>query len=565
MWSHRRRLSLAGQLFGVQLVLLAFVLLSVGGVAVAETAALSRQTQQRRVESIAEGLADRSVVRNDPTGPRRSTGLSTVAQSAADQSGAGLVVIADATGRIVATTDPTVLGGRLGYGDDRVRHGVSWSGELTVGGVGYMVAQVPVIDAVPPGVGDQLGTVMVGAELRTLADRLSGISRTVPLYAALAALLGAVGSWLLARHLKRQTLGLEPQEIAALAQQREAVLHGITEGVLATGEDGRVTFVNDAARQLLDLPADVVGRTPQELRLSPRLVDVLGGATAARDQVVLRRGRILVLNRAAVASADGRAMGSVTTLRDRTELDTMASELGGYRSSAELLRAQAHEFANRLHTISGLIQIGATEEVVDYVEALNAHRQALDLGITRRVQDRALAALLMAKTSQANERRVRLNLSEDTSVSRLTPADSADVALVLGNLIDNAVDAAAAGGARSGEEETLGWVEATIRHGGQLVEIEVRDSGPGVAPDLATEVFSHGFTTKAAGHGERGIGLALTRSVCRRHGGDVSLDSLDQGRPGAGGTDPCRLRPTGPRLRGDRGGAHRRRGTGPGP
>jgi sensor histidine kinase regulating citrate/malate metabolism len=129
----------------------------------------------------------------------------------------------------------------------------------------------------------------------------------------------------------------------------------------------------------------------------------------------------------------------------------------------------------------------------------------------------------MAKASQATERRVELRVSDDTSLEQLSPRDSADLAAVVGNLVDNGIDAAVAG---SGPDK---WVELSIRQGGTTVEVVVSDSGPGVAPELVTEVFTHGFTTKAAAAGERGIGLGLIRLICRRRGGEVNVENTPEG------------------------------------
>ncbi|CCK31915.1 two component system histidine kinase [Streptomyces davaonensis JCM 4913] len=299
------------------------------------------------------------------------------------------------------------------------------------------------------------------------------------------------------------------------------MLYGIAEGVIALDPVGRLTLANEVARALLDLPEECVGRSLAQLGIEGRLRDVLSGnGTTAdqRDQVVVRGGRVLVMNRMTVTK-DGRPLGSVTTLRDRTELARLEREIGSFRSSTELLRAQAHEFANQLHTISGLIQIGEQDEVVRYIRGLNQRRQSLDVTLSRRVRDTAVAALLMAKASLAAERRVTLRISDRTALDRLAPEDAADVATVVGNLVDNAVDAAAHDG----------WVEVELRQDASSVEIVVRDSGPGVAPELAREVFAHGFTTKAAQEGQRGMGLALTRLVCERHGGEISVTNTPEG------------------------------------
>jgi sensor histidine kinase regulating citrate/malate metabolism len=419
---------------------------------------------------------------------------------------------------------------------------------MELGGDRQLVAQVPVLSADPGRVGEHVGTVMVAVDFPPPWERLEGASSYLLTYLGTALLLGVAGSWLLARRIKRQTLGLEPREIAGLAEHREAMLYGIAEGVIALDPDLRVTLVNDVARRLLDLPEHSVGLSLADLRIEGRLREVLSGeapddgadetasdstthhatddatsgtgTASARDEVVIRRGRVLVMNRMSV-TRDGRHLGTVTTLRDRTELANLERELGSFRSSTELLRAQAHEFANQLHTISGLIQIGDYDEVVRYVDAVSRHRADLDLTVGRRVRDSAVAALLMAKSAYAAERRVALRVTDDTSLERLEPEDAADVATVVGNLVDNAVDAAA-----SSPEP---WVEVALRQDATTVEVVVRDSGPGVAPELAQEVFTHGFTTKAARSGERGIGLALTRLVCQRRGGEVSVRNTDEG------------------------------------
>lgn len=322
---------------------------------------------------------------------------------------------------------------------------------------------------------------MIGEASPTVWQRLSGASSYLLAYLGIASALGVAGSWLLARRVKRQTLGLEPREITGLAEHREAMLYGIAEGVVALDPQHRVTLVNDVGRRLLDLPEDCVGRDLAALGIEGRLLDVLTGAreegVAPHDEVVIRHGVVLVMNRMTVTK-EGRLLGSVTTLRDRTELARLEREIGSFRSTSELLRAQAHEFANQLHTISGLIQIGEQKEVVGYIRALNRRRNSLDMTVGRRVQDSAVAALLMAKASQAAERKVTLHVSDGTSLGRLAHEDAADVATVIGNLVDNAIDAATAGGSADGEA----WVEVGLRQDAASVEIVVRDSGPGVAP-----------------------------------------------------------------------------------
>jgi sensor histidine kinase regulating citrate/malate metabolism len=504
------------------------VLVAVAAVSLAQSEATFDRVEGRRVTALAEEMAGNPLLRTQLVLPAPGEVLAPLLQTTRTRSNVTSVTVADADGEIVAATNPTLVGTRLPVVGANVARARGWSGELAVAGVRELVAQAPVLAEHDAHVGEHIGTVMIGRASPSVWQRLSGASSYLLAYLGTASVLGVAGSWLLARRIKRQTLGLEPREIAGLAEHREAMLFGLAEGVVALDPRLRLTLVNEVGRALLDLPESCVGMSLADLGIEGRLYDVLAGTggdrgAGQRDEVVVRRGRVLVMNRMEVTK-DGRRLGSVTTLRDRTELARMERELGSFRSSTELLRAQAHEFSNQLHTISGLIQIGEHDEVVRYVRALRKHRESLDLTLTSRVRDRAVAALLMAKSALAAERRVQLRISERTALDRLEPMDSADVATVLGNLVDNALDAAAAS-----ERADGAWVEVELSQDASCVEIVVRDSGPGVAPELAQEVFSHGFTTKAAQGGVRGIGLALTRLVCTRRGGEVSVTNTETG------------------------------------
>jgi sensor histidine kinase regulating citrate/malate metabolism len=527
-----RRRTLAGQLLFLQLGIILVVLVSVGAVSLAQSEATFTRVEGRRVSALAEQVAANPLVRTNLTVPEQRTGLATLALQTVTQSRVTAVTIADAQERVRVSTDPSLEDQALPLGDAGVAAGASWSGSLSLGGDRQLVSQVPVLSIADNHVGEHLGTVMIAEDFPSVWERLRGASSYLLTYLGIALALGVAGSWLLARRIKRQTLGLEPHEITGLAEHREALLYGIAEGVVALDPHGRITLVNDVARRLLDLPEHAAGMSLRDLRVEGRLLDVLTGTSSdeetdspldsgPRDDVVIRRGRVLVMNRMRV-TRDGRHLGTVTTLRDRTALANLERELGSFRSTTQLLRAQTHEFANQLHTISGLIQLGDYDEVVRYVDAVTERRQSLDLLVNSRVRDPAVAALLMAKASLASERRTDLRVSEETSLDRLDPEDSADVATVVGNLVDNAIDAVSSG--PPGQ-----WVSVEIRQDAASVEIAVSDSGPGVPPEVAQEVFAHGFTTKAASAGERGIGLALTRLVCQRRGGEVRLASTPDG------------------------------------
>jgi two-component system, CitB family, sensor kinase len=504
--------SLSRQLLGWQLVIILVLLATVAVYSVAQTDRAFRATEGRKMLSVAEDVAATEGVRASLEDRFRRDALPIFAESARSLSGADYVIITEARGTVLTSQDPGQRGHRLPLGESTVLQGKSWVGEVSMDGTDTLTAHVPVI-------GENtriVGVVAAGRETPDLMQGLRNAPENPLALLAFAAFLGIAGSVLLARRVKRQTLGLEPQEITRLVEHREALLHGVREGVVGVDEQNRITLINDQARDLLSLPADCLGRDIDSLELGERARDVLTGRADGVDQIVLRRGRVVVLNRMPIS-----AVGAVVTMRDRTELVDLKRQLAVHRDTTDTLRAQAHEFSNRLHTISGLIELGEHDELQRYVQRVSHHREQWHAEVTARVHDPATAALLIAKASLAAERGVGLRLSEETFLAEIDEALSADLVTVVGNLVDNALDALEAV-PRDAEQ----WVEVELRSTDE-VTVVVRDSGPGVAPEIVEEVFTHGFTTKAARGGERGLGLALTRQICRRRGGSVLVHNAD--------------------------------------
>jgi two-component system CitB family sensor kinase len=361
-----------------------------------------------------------------------------------------------------------------------------------------------------------IGLVSVGLLERNVSAQLRADLPVILIPAAIGLALGALGSLLLARRIKRQTFGLEPPEIATLLEQREAMLHGIREGTVATDKAGRVTLVNDEAKRLLELDDSALGRQLTDIVPAGHAREVLAGNIDEPDQIVLVNDRMLVANRMPV-DVRGRAVGAVVTLRDRTELDKLMRELNDVRSLADALRAQEHEFSHRLHVVAGLIELGRNDEAVRYINHSSLVHQALVASIVESIGEPTILALLLGKAAVASERGIELRVTEGTRL----PEDyqgARDLVTVVGNLVDNALDSVAS-------SLGSGWIEVTIRNEADGVLIEVRDSGPGVDPDVVDEIFRDGFTTKVAtGTGRRGLGLALvSQTVRRRPGGFVNV------------------------------------------
>ncbi|TDV40015.1 sensor histidine kinase [Actinophytocola oryzae] len=497
---------LSRQLLGWQLLMVVVLLAAVTVFSAIQSNNSFKNNEGRRMLSVAEDVAATASVRAALANTARYHQLPTFATSARNLSGADFVVITRPDLTILTSPDPGAVNTRLPIGDSMIRDGRSW-----VGVVGdSLVAHVPVISDR----GSVIGIVAAGVDTPTFLEGIVNSPAEALFILGIATVVGVVGSLLLAGRVKRQTFGLEPREIAGLVEHREAMLHGIREGVVGIDAAKRITLVNDQARRLLSLPEDVVGRHVDELDLNDRLVDVLTGrAGDGADEIALRRGRVLIMNRMPITAGDA-AVGSVVTLRDRTDFVTLQQELDTNRGTTDALRAQAHEFTNRLHTIAGLIELGEYDEVRRYVDWVSHTREAWHAEVSERIGDAAVAALLIAKASVAAEHNVGLRLTPSSRLAEVDESLSADLVTVIGNLVDNAVDALPG----------AGWIEVDIQRTGDEVRVVVTDSGPGVAPDIVEEVFRHGFTTKAAEEGgQRGLGLALTRQACRRHGGSVEV------------------------------------------
>lgn len=516
----------------LQMCIVVFVVIAVAGVSLVQSSATFTREEGRRMLGSAESMATEGLI-------RQSAGL-TFAGETIEESEAqarlqepvrirleGTRVSAGATYAILLGEDGQVLGSTLTTeGADlalrsEVADGASWSGISERYGRRTIEAQVPVFGDGEPNdaelVGERLGVVVLGRNYPTRLEVLGSAAPSVFAYLALAMAIGAAGSLLLARRVKRQTLGLEPSEIAGLVEQREAMLHGVREGVLGVDMRGVVAFANDEALHLLGVQPPVLGRSVEELDQEAEVTAILCGRHRQQDLAVAVGARLLVLNNQPV-TVRGRQTGWVTSMRDRTELLGLQNELAEAQAGTDTLRAQVHEFRNRMHAIAGMAELDQSVQLREFVRAVVDNLDARLAEVSGSIEDPAVAALLVAKLSRAGELGVSFSLAEGARLGHHDPVLSADLVTVVGNLVDNAFDAVGRGGE----------VVMDVEDDGDRIEIEVRDSGGGIAPSDMERIFEPGFTTKVGedvkGHG---FGLALTRMACARHGGAVSVSHRD--------------------------------------
>ena len=502
-------------MLAMQLAIVCVVLVGVAAVSLAQSDARARDTEGRRALAVAERLAVTAGVREAAaSGGQDFLGQAqSVVESGRSFSGSTTVIVATKDRRVIASTDPVPTSRSVYLQDTEGFLGRAWVG--TEDGTGAAFAMAPIINL---DTRETDGVVAVARAYPSVLDNLAEAMPNLLTYLGIASLLGVLGSLLLAGRVKRQTLGLEPREIAGLVEQREALLHGIKEGVLAVDLDHRITMVNDEAAHLLGIPLTCGGRTLPEVDATGRAAQIFDQDGELTDHVMPVRGRVLTVNRMPVTSR-GRHIGWVATMRDRTEMLALQRELDLTKSTTDTLRAQAHEFSNRMHVVSGLIALEEYDGVRNYIRQITDDSSTLSTSVGEHVLDPAVAALLIAKASQATERGVDLVVDERSNVPPLDDALAADVNTVMGNLIDNAFDAAA------GSADPV--VRVALSHGGDAVTVTVHDSGPGVDSTIGEMVFTRGFSTKSTTAQGRGIGLAIVRLICRNRGGDIIVTNDD--------------------------------------
>ncbi|MEW2283343.1 sensor histidine kinase [Streptomyces sp. NPDC047841] len=403
-------------------------------------------------------------------------------------------------GRRVSTDPTDALGGQEVMEIDRGTLGRSARGKVPLYDTDHRI----------------VGAVSVGIAYDSVRARLISAIPGLFAYAGGALAVGALAAWLISRRVQRQTRDLAFSDISALLAEREAMLHGIREGVVALDRGGRIRLLNDEARRLLGIGDEAVGRTPDAALGAGRTTDVLAGRVTGTDLLTVRGHRVLVANR--MPTDDG---GAVATLRDRTELEQLGRELDSTRGLIDALRAQDHEHANRMHTLLGLLELEMYDDAVEFVgEVVGDHRATAEQ-VTEKIQDPLLAALLVGKATVAAERGVALWVSERTRLpDRLI--DPRGLVTVVGNLVDNALDAVAG--------TPHARVEVELRAEGRTVVLRVCDTGPGIPEDQRELVFTEGWSTKKPpAHGKRGIGLSLVRRLAERQGGSAAVGAAAGG------------------------------------
>ncbi|MFI6489776.1 ATP-binding protein [Streptomyces sp. NPDC050564] len=503
--------SLAGQLFAMQAVLIAVLVAGYALFTYVSDRSQAEEAAGRQAMAVARSIADAPSVREAIRTSNPTKDLQPYALQVQRDTGVDFVTIMNPRGIRWTHPDENLIGKHfLGHIAPALA-GKSFT-ETYTGSLGASVRAVtPIYDN-----GRIVGLVSAGIKVEAITKRVQDQVTALIGVAGGALILGGIGTYVINARLRRSTHGLNAAELSRMHDYHQAALHAVREGLLMLDGQFRVALMNDGGRELLGVTDEVVGRSVAELGLPAPLTGALLSAEPRVDEVHLTASRVLVVNTSPVSGGERR--GTVVTLRDVTELQALMGELDSERGFSQALRSQAHEAANRLHTVVSLIELGRAEEAVDFATAELELAQALTDQVVAAVSEPVLAALLLGKAAQANERGVELVVSDDSAIDDgLLPASlpARDLVTVLGNLIDNAVDAA---------QGTIGArVTVTAFTDESVLVLRVADTGAGVHPAHAEQVFQRGWSTKPAGPGGRGLGLALVRQAVTRHKGRLTV------------------------------------------
>ncbi|NMN99642.1 sensor histidine kinase [Gordonia sp. TBRC 11910] len=490
--------SLAGQAMALAVLVVAVLVIAAGVLATLDARADGQRAAREEVGAVAASIAAAPSTAQALSTSNPTSVLQPMTERIRAQTQVAFITIMNRDGIRFTHTNPALIGQRyLGTIDAPLR-GETFT-ETYRGTLGPSIRTVvPIRDAR----GSIVGLVSVGITTDSLARSWES---QIPLIAGLgaAALCCALGGlWLLRRRISRDTGGLAPQELRRMYEHHDAVLRSVREGLVVV-EGGRPVLFNDEARRLLESDAD-----------DPP--DFLTGADPIEDRLYVDGARVLVVNRMPVAT---RRDSAVVTIRDRTELSSTIGELDSMTRFAEALRSQAHESANRLHTIITLVEMGRADDAVALAtDSLDLSQQLIDQ-LAESVAEPALVALLLGKVAQAGERGIELRLTEDSQLSDTATQllSTPELITVIGNLVDNALDAA---------DPEDPWVELTIIGDDGRLEVVVADSGAGMDPAMFARAQQRGYSTKSGGdEAGRGIGLALVARVVRRHAGAIVAES----------------------------------------
>mgnify|MGYP001208037100 FL=1 len=369
--------------------------------------------------------------------------------------------------------------------------------------------------------GKQIGLVAVGIPIETVNEAFASGMRDIFIGLIIGMFFGIMGAYLLARYIKKILHGLEPAIIAKRLEERNTMLQSVHEGIVAVDKEGKINLINKSATQIFKkagLAENPIGLKINEYLDSTQLHNVVELGRPEVDEEQNINGVKILVNRVPLY-VNNQIVGAISTFRDKTEMSRLSEQLVGVKTYAETLRAQSHEFSNRLHVIMGMLQMENYEEVKQYIREIVSFSVQENVNIATQIKDAALAGFLIGKLSLAREKNIELTIHINEIVPE--PHDNQlthEIITVIGNLIDNSIDALA--------NQNSKIIKVKLNYTQQKLKIDITDSGEGLSSHMQQKIFEKGYSTKGD---NRGYGLYLINESVKKLNGSINIDNDSDG------------------------------------
>lgn len=454
---------------------------------------------------------------------RDSEYLQPVSLKLAEETQARFVVIGDRQGIRLAHPRPEKIGHSMSddEGDDNSPALVEGQGYLSkaLGSMGWsMRGKAPIFSSET---GAIVGLVSVGYHLDQVEQIIHRYRITLIAVIVASFLLSALIAVWFANHFKKAIFGLEPEQIARLFDEQKATLESVREGIIAINNKGEITTFNRTAIETLGLPDDLelTGRHITQVLPDSAMLEVLQTGEPQFDEEVWRQDHSIIANRLPLKQGN-EITGVVSSFRRKDEVAMVSKKLTRIQQYADSLRSQSHEYSNKLHTIAGLIQIGATDQALALIgQESQSHQDLINL-LVAAVPDPILAGCLLGKYNRAREMGLQLVIDPESQMAELPKhLPREHLVSIIGNLIDNALEATWE------HVGTGGVVNLSMTDLGNDLIFEIEDQGPGISEEEQEKIFEKGFSSKSKeGHG---YGLHLVKSLLSNLGGTVTWEPAD--------------------------------------
>lgn len=369
--------------------------------------------------------------------------------------------------------------------------------------------------------GEQIGAVCVGILNGWISEEFKVLIYEFIPYICIAVFVGIIGAALLSRNIKKSIYGLEPKEIGWLLGEREAILESMNEGIIAINNQGELTLINKTAKDILNLKGDYIGRDIESMKYKGRLLEVLKeGKALINIEEKPKKGVTVLSNYSPLLDVTGRQLGVLVSFQNLTKVKEMAEELTGIKKLTYSLRAQNHEFMNKLHTISGLIQLEEYNKALEYIYETTSIRKQVMGVLSNNIKPMALAALLLAKYNKASEAKIDFKIEDGCKLNSLPQTISSDdLCCIVGNLIENSIDAVIG--------KKAAYIRLNILEREEDILIEIKNNGEPIPSHIGDKIYEKGISTKEANE-ERGYGLYNIKRILEDIKGSITYESNEE-------------------------------------